>query len=158
MFQGRLSWLILVLVMATHAISVHAADSCNLPQLAHQKQDAATVAGLENSWSAAFLTGDTQFMRCLLIPEYTEITRSGQVKFRAYELAITEANQGKGLAIPDLPKVNVMLHGNIAVAYGESRTPGSDGKAIARMSADSFVWEDGRWHAFFSQQTTVVQP
>lgn len=149
---------LLSLSLAFSAVAVQAADSCDLPQLDHQQKDAATIRNLENAWSVAFLRGDTRFMQCLLIPEFTEITRSGKVKFLSDELAMTAENLGKNRAIPDLPTADVLLHDNVAVAYGESHTPTADGKVIARRFADSFVWENGRWHAFFSQQTQVEQP
>lgn len=61
---------------------LHATNACDLPQLRNQKQDAATVQRLEDAWSTAFLRGDTEFMSCLLIPEFTEIMRSGALKVR----------------------------------------------------------------------------
>jgi|ERR1051326_1008203 hypothetical protein len=150
-----LASLLLVSLLCTR---LHAADNCDLPQLQHQQKDMATIKHLENAWSVAFLHGDTQFMSCLLVPEYTEIMRSGALKNRSDELEMTAKNQGKNLAIPELPQPEVLLHDSVAVAYGESLTPGADGKAHARRFADSFVWENGRWYAFFSQQTPVETP
>jgi hypothetical protein len=140
-----------------HVQSVAPHDACgDLPELQHQHQDAATVRHLETAWSVAFLRGDTQLMGCLLIPEYTEIMRSGALKHRSDELEMAAKNQGKNLAIPDLPQADVLLHDNVAVAFGQSLTPGPDGQVIARRFADSFVWEQGRWRAVFSQQTPVA--
>ncbi|MGB7641946.1 MAG: nuclear transport factor 2 family protein [Terriglobales bacterium] len=134
-------------------LPMHATKVCDFPELLHQEKDAATVQHLENTWSIAFLRGNTELMRCLLVPEFTEITRSGQLKVLSDELVMTAKNQGKDLPIPDLPKATVLLHNNVAVAYGESRVTGPDGKAMARRFADFFLWEDGKWHAFFSSQT-----
>lgn len=151
----RFRFLLFVTFMCTRLL---ASDKCDLPQLQHQQKDAATIQHLENAWSVAFLHGDTQFMSCLLVPEYTEIMRSGALKHRSDELEMTAKNQGKNLAVPDLPQPEVLMHDNVAFAYGESLIPGVDGKAHARRFADSFVWENGRWYAFFSQQTPVEIP
>ena len=132
-----------------------AADSCNLPDLANQKKDAVTIQRLDDAWSRAYLRGDSHFMSCLLIPEFTEIMRSGALKFRSDELQMAEKNRGKNLPIPELPKATVLLHDNVAVAYGESLSSGADGKSKGRRYADFYVWENGAWHVFFSQQTPV---
>lgn len=60
---------------------VSAESGCNVPELANQKQDAATVQRLENAFAVAFLKGDTDFEKCLLLPNYAEVSRSG--KWRA---------------------------------------------------------------------------
>jgi hypothetical protein len=104
----------------------------------------------------SFFRGDTQFMACLLIPDFTEITRSGKLKFMADELEMAAANRGRNLTIPELPKAAVLLHGNVAVAYGESSiSSAAEGKVVTRRFADSFIWENGHWRVFFSQQTPV---
>jgi uncharacterized protein DUF4440 len=137
---------------------LHATNACDLPQLRNQRKDAATVQHLEDAWSRAFLHGDTQFMSCLLVPEFTEIMRSGALKFRVDELQMTADNRDKNRPIPDLPKASVLLHDNAAVAYGEVSSTGPDGKPRSRRFADFFIWKNGRWHAFFSQQTPVENP
>lgn len=121
----------------------------------HQRQDAATVRHLEDEWSLAFLRGDTEFERCLLIPKFTEIMGNGDLKFLADELDLAAKNRGKNLPIPKLPKADVLLHGNVAVAYGISSSIGADGKPRTKRFADSYLWQNGEWHVFFAQQTRV---
>jgi hypothetical protein len=119
----------------------------------HQRKDVTTVQHLENEWSLAYLRGDTDFERCLLAPNFTEILHTGDVKGLADELELAAKNRGKNLAIPELPKTTVLLHGNVAVAYGISSSTGSNGKARTTRFADSYLWENGAWHVFFAQQT-----
>jgi hypothetical protein len=114
-----------------------------------------TVQRLEDAWSIAFLHGDTEFMRCLLIPEFTEIMRSGALKFLPDELDMAAKNLGRNLPVPELPKANILIYQNVAVAYGVSNSVGADGKAQTRRYADSFLWRNGQWHVFFGQQTPV---
>ena len=147
--------LLLLMLCASPAL---AAEVCNLPQLAHQKQDVATVRHLEEAWSIAFLKGDTALLGCLLLPEYTEITRTGQVKYFRDELEMATVNLGKNLDVPALPVSSVLLHGDVAVAYGETRIGGAGSRGNARRFADFFLWRNGRWYAFFSQQTPIENP
>ena len=135
-----------------------AASPCNLPQLANQRKDAATIQHLEDAWSTAFLRGDTELESCLLSPDYREIRRSGEMGFLRDELAMAAKNRGKNLKIAQLPEVTVMIHDDVAVAYALSSSTGPDGKPRRTRSADFFVWKDGEWHAFFSQQTPVPDP
>jgi hypothetical protein len=133
--------------------SLRAKDRCNMPPLLHQRRDVATVQDLEHAWSVAYLRGDTDFERCLLASDFTEIMRTGEVKGLTDELAFAAKNKGKNLAFPELPKSTVLMHGNVAVAYGTSTSAGADGAGLSMRFADYYVWEDGVWHAFFAQQT-----
>jgi len=139
-------------------VSGFAADDCALPQLMNQREDAATIQRLEGAWTDAFLHGDTEFMRCLLLPEFTEIMRSGELKSLSDELAMAAKNRGKNLPVPELPKIAVLIYNNVAVAYGESISKGADGKPRSRWYSDSYVWEDGKWRVFFAQQTSAEVP
>jgi len=142
-------------LLVLSSCSLHAQTSCQLAQLSHQHKDAATIQRLENAWTMAFLKADTNFERCLLAPDFTEILRTGEVKFLEDELALARTNEGKNSPVPNLPVASVFLHGNVAVAYGISHSTGTDGKPRTTRYADYYLWEKGRWRAFFAQQTAV---
>lgn len=128
----------------------HGKGTCQFQPLRHQQRDKATIERLEQAWSIAYLHGDTPLERCILAPDFTEILRTGEVKGLADEMGLATKNKGKNVAIPDLPKPTILIHGNVAVAYGTS------GPAGRRMKyADYYVWENGSWHAFFAQQTQL---
>jgi hypothetical protein len=133
-------------------VSVWATDSCGQAALENEHQDAATIQVLEHAWSVAFLRGDTAFERCLLTPDFTEITRAGSVKVLADELGLAAQNQGRNLPIPAIPYAEVLIHGDVAVAY-LSVQRSKDGKTVNVYNADYYVWERDQWHAYFSQQT-----
>lgn len=134
------------------------ADTCLQPALLHQRQDEATVQRLEEAWSLAFLRGDTEFERCLLAPDFTEIMSNGEIKFLADELALARANLGAQRPIPPLPKAKVLIYGNVAVAYGRSNGTAPDGSAHLHWYSDDYVWRDGAWHVIFAQQTAAAAP
>ncbi|HEV2298555.1 MAG TPA: nuclear transport factor 2 family protein [Candidatus Acidoferrales bacterium] len=145
-----------LLLAALWASQAGAKTRCDLPELAHQKKDAATIRRLENLWSEAFLTGNTKIMSCLLDPNYTEISRSGELQYFAEEIGMASRNRDKNLMMPQLPDPNVELHENVATAHGQGMaTTTSDGKQVANSYADFFVWKNGRWQAFFSVKIPV---
>jgi Domain of unknown function (DUF4440) len=150
--------LVLIIIATFPCLSLRAQDNCDLPQLMHQKKDVATIQHLEDEWSIAFIHGDTEFMRCLLIPEFTEITRSGELKFLRDELDMAARNHGRNLPVPELPKAEVLIYENVAVAYALTTIAGADGKPHPRRNADSYIWTGGQWHVFFSEQTPVEKP
>lgn len=129
-----------------------ATPACSQTVLQHEQEDVATVQALERAWSEAFLQGDTDFERCLLTPDFTEITRQGAVKQLADELDLAAQNKDKHLPPPPPLRIPVMIHGDVAVAY--VAVPRSkDGKVFTVYNADYYLWEGGAWHAYFSQQT-----
>jgi hypothetical protein len=136
------------------ALPAAAQGGCDLPGLGHQLKDAPTVQRLEDAWSLAYLKGDTEFEKCLLVPEFTEIVRSGELKTLEDELRMAANNRGKNLPVPSMPRATILIHDNVAVAYGESLlTSGVNSKRT--RYADFYVWKNGRWHVFFAQQTAV---
>lgn len=142
----------LLFIVSLLPLASRAADTCGQAVLKGERKDVATVQALERAWSEAFLKGDTAFERCLLTPDFTEITRDGVVKVLADELALAAGNRGKGLPPPAPLEIPVMIHGDVAVAY--VAVPHSkDGKRFSVYNADYYAWEGGAWHAYFSQQT-----
>ncbi|HEY1773240.1 MAG TPA: hypothetical protein VGH91_08620 [Gammaproteobacteria bacterium] len=151
MCAGRVATILLCLTCLLPATS-QAQAACGQAALKDEHQDVTTIQALERAWSVAFLQGDTDFERCLLTSDFTEITRSGAVKVLADELLLAAQNRGKNLPPPPPLQIPVMIHGDVAVAYVE--VPRSkDGKTFTVYNADYYVWERGGWHAYFSQQT-----
>jgi hypothetical protein len=92
--------------------------TCNEPEFLNEKRDASTIVILEDAWTSAFLRGDIGFMACLLAPDFTEIMRSGAIYHLSDEIALAEKNKGRTAELSTLPHINVLLHDNVAVAYG----------------------------------------
>lgn len=130
--------------------SIVKANDCRFPTLAREHRDIATIQVLELEWTRAYLRGDTDFEECLLTRDFTEIMRNGDIKDLSAELALAAKNKAKPLPLGDLPSGQVLLHGNVAVAYGRSTG------ARAMRYADYYVWENGRWRVYFAQQTEIA--
>lgn len=141
--------------MASTVMAQGGANKCDFPQLKNQQKDAATIERLEMAWSEAFLRGDSDFMSCLLTPDFVEIRRTGELWMLPEELAWAEKNRGKDLKMPELPKIQVLLKEGVAVAYGSSVVTSADGKKETRWYSDTYVWKDGQWRSFFAQQTAA---
>jgi hypothetical protein len=141
-----------VLLLLCFPVALKASGSCLRSEFTDEHKDVATLQRLEIAWSVAYRKGDTEFERCLLTPDFTEIMDSGNIAGLKDELGFAEANQGKNLPLPDLPKSTILLRANVAVAYGTSR--GNDHES---RYADYYLWERGAWHAYFAQQTRVQQ-
>jgi hypothetical protein len=128
---------------------------CSRPELANQKQDSDTINRLERAWTHAFLTGDTDFEQCLLLPDYSEIKSSGKVGNLSDELANAAKNKGKNPPMPESHPPTVLIHDDVAVAYGTFHFKDATGKEREMHSADYYHWENGGWRVFFAQQTAV---
>jgi hypothetical protein len=145
--------LLAALTLSFCSMPLLAEDGCKLPELADQQKDAATVEKLETAFTVAFLKGDTNFEKCLLLPNYSEVSRSGKWRELPDELEGTARNRGKNLSVPELPKVDVLMHGNVAIAHGLFTFTSPDGKTQSTRFSDVYVWNDSGWHVLYSQQT-----
>jgi hypothetical protein len=133
--------------------SLYASDVCQYPALLHESRDVATIQSLEREWTRAYLRGDTDFEECLLTQDFTEIMRNGDIKDLSAELALAANNKAKPLPLGELPSAQVLLHGNVAVAYGRSQSAAG---ARAMRYADYYVWEQSHWRVYFAQQTEIA--
>jgi ketosteroid isomerase-like protein len=147
------SLFIVGLILAISSLPLFAEGGCNAPELADQQRDAATVQKLETAFTVAFLKGDTDFEKCLLLPNYAEVSRSGKWRELPDELAGTAKNRGKNLPLTDMPQIDVLLHGDVAIAHGLFTFTAPDGKSQSTRFSDVYVWKDGGWHVMYSQQT-----
>jgi hypothetical protein len=138
--------------------AANAGATCDNHAFTNEKKDAFTILTLESAWNSAFLGGDTESMKCLLTPDFTEIMRNGNIYHRSDELALTEKNRGAAKAAPALPHITVLLHDDVAVAYGLASERRIKGILYRNYYADYYVWTNGSWHAFFAQWTPASVP
>jgi hypothetical protein len=146
---------LLLLLLPATILAQDGANHCNFPQLKNQQMNTATIRRLEMGWTDAYLRGDSTFISCLLGPDFTEIMRSGELKTVSDELAMAERNRGKDLKMSKQPEILVLLHENVAIAYGNTIFEDTGGKKETRWYSDTYVWKDGQWHAVFAQQTAA---
>lgn len=142
----------LSILLISLAVPAFPADCARI--LGKQFPDAVSLKRAEDGWLDAFLHGNTEYLECLLLPDYVSVSGRGIVRDRATIVEFARKNKGKSTPIPELPAPKVQIYGNTAVV--QSNAPASpDGKYPAMFSSDTFAFVDGAWHAVFSQHTTV---
>jgi hypothetical protein len=121
--------------------------------LGPQKADTASVKKAEDAWDEAFLHGSAEYLQCLLTPDYASVSPEGSHD-KARELGHASKNKGSSAPIPDFPGMTFQVHGTTAIAR-LFHPASADGKQPASYAADIFTFQDGAWHAVYSQHTTV---
>ena len=136
--------------MLSLALSI-AMNGCAQSVFSGEQRNTTTITRLERAWTTAFLTGDEQFEACLLTPDFAEIFRDGRTGTLVSELSLAAKNRGKPMPPMAFAPEQITIHGDVAVAYGVSRSTTAPHRAT--RFADYYVWEGGRWRVFFAQQT-----
>jgi hypothetical protein len=128
---------------------------------AEAERTAAGAIATDQHWSRAEVYGDTAFLRGLLLPGYRSVGHDGVVYDRAQILAGAVKRGADTVAskaaVAAYRKAHpyatlVVLEGNTAVLSFYSPTLGPD---RGLRSSDILVFEDGRWHALYSQHSDV---
>jgi Domain of unknown function (DUF4440) len=122
--------------------------------LGQQSADAASLRQVEDKWDEAFLRGKTEYLECLLAPDYASISPKG-THDRAWELEHASKNKGSSEPITEVPGMTFEVHGNTGVVR-LFKPASADGKQPPQYMADIFAFEDGAWRAVYSQHTTVA--
>lgn len=123
--------------------------------LGQQSADAASIRKTEHLWTEAFLHGGTDYLQCLLTPDYVSVSAKGVARDRATIIGFAEKNKGKNTPLPAPSEPTIQIYGNTAVVRSDSAAA-TDGKYPAMYSADIFAFQDGAWHAVYSQHTAKV--
>jgi hypothetical protein len=120
----------------------------------------AGVIAVDEHWSVAEMTGDTDWLDQMLLPEYRSVNNDGTVHAKAAIVAGAAKRKGADLAkakqeFADYQKQHpygtaVAMHGDTAIITFYDPTLGPQ-KGV--KSSDIFVYLDGRWHAMYSQHT-----
>jgi hypothetical protein len=145
-------------VFAPAAIDLHAqGTSAAADETQHTE---AAVVAVDEHWSVAELTGDTDWLDQMLLPEYRSVNNDGTVHAKAAILAGAAKRKGADLAkakqdFADYQKQHpygtaVAMQGDTAIITFYDPTLGPQ-KGV--KSSDIFVYIDGRWHAMYSQHT-----
>jgi Domain of unknown function (DUF4440)/WD40-like Beta Propeller Repeat len=128
---------------AASAVSAAPAAAATSANVEAQPTEAG-IRAVEAHWTHAFVHGDTAYLQTLFAPNYVSVNAKGVVRSRAVIIALAEA-MGK-TTVPSLPAqvLRVDVRGNAAIVTS------SDG---GQQSSDAFYYEDGAWHAWYSQHT-----
>jgi hypothetical protein len=149
------------IVFQLHAMKVHAQDAMAASVDETQRTEAGVMA-VDRHWSIAELSGDTDWLNQMLLPEYRSVNTDGTA--HAKEAIVASAMKRKGT---DLAKAKdqfatyqkehpygsaVAIHDNTAIVTFYDQALGPQ-KGV--RSSDIFVYLDGHWHAMYSQHTSL---
>jgi len=142
---------VLLLLVCQTALPVLAQDCRKL--LGHQSADTASLKRVEDDWDEAFLHGKSEYIQCLLLPDYISVSAKGEHD-KAWEIEHARKNKGSSAPVPSFPGMIFTIHGNTAIAR-LFKPASADGKQPASYAADVFAFQDGAWRAVYSQHTDV---
>jgi hypothetical protein len=143
---------ILLLAVAS-AFPLFAADCGKV--LGPQQVNAASLQRVEDDWNEAFMRGKTDYLECLLVPDYTTVTPRG-TRDRAWELEHARQNQGSSTSISHVTGTVFQIEGTTGIAR-LYKAASADGQHPATYLSDVFTFKDGAWRAVYSQHTFVQE-
>jgi len=128
-------------------VAPQSAAACAAAALPDEKRDEDTIRRLEQAWLTAEYHGDTQFLQCLLEPDYRVSDRNATLRVRQDLLDRVAKVTDRTRAVPPLETL-VTLHGDAAFAHSILRTTDKNGVAKEVHFVDAYTFRDGRWYAF----------
>jgi hypothetical protein len=117
---------------------------------AKEPADENGVRDVETKWSEAFVTGDETYLNQLLDNSYVSVGSTGQAhdKNKIVSMAKSYALKHPGEHADKLPSTStIRVIGKTAVVQHRGKT---------ETSVDVFYYSEGRWHAWYSQHTTIA--
>ncbi len=154
----RLLRIIVVLALGLGQGSAHrssAISRCNARTSAH-RADADSVRQVEHEWAKAFLTGDTDYLECLLEPDYESVWYTGEVRSRQTIIDKARGHREKPLPVPASKDPVVQVHGTSAVSRNDIDVIDPVTKQSKRIRfLDVFAFYDSRWHAVYTQDVVL---
>ena len=114
----------------------------------------------DDHWLRAEVDGDTDFLEQMLLPGYRSIGATGVAHSREQIIAGAVKNKDSDAMKEKVAawrkaeptEIAVLLHGNVAVVSFYDPALGPD-KGV--RSSDILVYEDGGWHAVYSQHAAA---
>jgi len=131
----------------TPAPSAPARLDCAAISTPDQKKDEDTIQRIEQGWLTAEYRGNPQFLECLLEPDYRTSSRNGKVRTREDVIGRVSPTPDLTREVPKLETI-VFVHGDVASAHSIMRTTDKAGNPKEVHFVDSYIFHDGRWHAF----------
>jgi hypothetical protein len=120
------------------------------------KPDAESVRRAEREWSKAFLTGDADYLECLLEPDYESVWYTGQVRSRQEIIDKARAHRANPIPVPSFPMPTIQVHGNTAISRSDIDIPDPAKKEPRKVRfLDIFSYYDRRWHVLHTQDVEL---
>jgi hypothetical protein len=145
--------LCVILLAVASAFPLVASDCPRV--LGPQTADAVSLQRVEDAWNEAFMRGNTDYLECLLVPDFITVTPHS-TRDRAWELEHARQNRGSITAIPHFSGTVFQIEGSTGIAR-LYKAASADGQHPATYLADVFTFQNGAWRAVYSQHTFVEE-
>lgn len=117
---------------------------------AEAERSEAGIRAVEAHWVRAFLTGDSAYLQTLLDDDYVSVNTKGIRRNKADIIALAQKMADSHTPLPTTPPTSaIAVRGDAAIVTDT---------AMGQTAVDVFRYEGGRWHAWYSQHTTVAAP
>ena len=143
--------IVCTVLLCVSAMPVFAQDCRKI--LGPQNADAASLQRVEDAWNEAFMRGNTDYLECLLVPDFITVTPHG-TRDRVWELEHARQNRGSATPIPHFSGMVFQIEGSTGIAR-LYKAASADGQHPATYVADVFTFQGGAWRAVYSQHTFV---
>jgi hypothetical protein len=148
------------LVLPTVAVTDPATAAANAAVGPNETAKTATaVMAVDQHWLGAEVGGDTTWLDAMLMPDYRTVGADGKVGDKAAILRSAMKNRGSDKMRKEVDawqkahptRQSVVLHGDTAILSF------SDPKTGHILSSDTFIYQDGGWHALYSQHSKITE-
>jgi len=120
---------------------------------------AAAVMAVDQHWLEAETSGDTAWLDAMLMSDYRTVGADGKVGDKAAILKAAAKNRDSDKMRKQVEawqkthpvKQSVVMHGDVAILSFSDPATGHV------RSSDTFVYQDGGWHALYSQHSKVAE-
>jgi hypothetical protein len=126
---------------------------------AESQMNQAGIDAVEKHWGDAFTGGDAAYLGALLDDDYISVSGEGVARTKADIIALAQQIAAKNKAAPPVPASsstpaphvdsNTTIHGTTAIVTATG---------FGQKSVDVFHYENGAWHAWYSQHTMIAPP
>ena len=115
------------------------------------RETVAAVRTVEAHWAQAFVSGDADYLNGLLDPDYVSVSTKGIARSKADIIVLAEklAAEKRGNTTLPPPVPAISLRGDAAIVKYTDLT---------QTSVDVFHYSNGKWHAWYSQHTAILEP
>jgi hypothetical protein len=114
------------------------------------------VEAVEAHWGRAFTGGDEAYLNQLLDEDYVSVSAKGVARTKADIVALADqiAAKNKAAPAPASPTTPTRKSVSKTTLHGATAVVTSTG--FGQMSVDVFHYENGAWHAWYSQHTSIA--
>lgn len=123
---------------------------------AETQMNEAGIDAVEKHWGDAFTGGDGAYLGMLLDDDYISVSGKGVARTKADIIALAQQIAAKSKATPPAPASSAPAQKSVSKTTIRGTTAIVTSTGFGQMSVDVFHYENGAWHAWYSQHTMIA--